>query len=264
MDAGATGIETPCLYYAEVGHIRHTPIRRRFAHRVYYWLVDLDEPNPAPRPLRPLARFLAKDHLGDPARSIKDNILTYLTAHEVDLSGGRIVMLANARSFGYVFNPITVYWCYGAAGELECIVAEVHNTYGQQHTYLLRPDAAGRVSQSKDFYVSPFLDMDGQYLMRFSPPAARLVITMALRQSGTTVFTATVTGRRRAASTRQLLRTLAAYPAMGIMTSLWIRSQGIRIWARRVPLYSRKSMRPDGTRPTLPETDRQDSHKAKR
>jgi DUF1365 family protein len=229
-------ILTPSLYVAEVGHIRHAPIRRRFSHRVYYWLIDLDQPNPAPRWLRPLARFRSADHIGDPARSIKDNITALLARHGIEIPGGRIVMLANARSLGYVFNPISVHWCYAAGGELACIVAEVHNTYGERHAYLVRPDNAGRALARKDFYVSPFLEVDGEYLMRFSPPGDRLAITVVLRQHDTTVLTATVTGRRRTAGTGDLLRALAARPAMAALTSLWIHLHGIRLWAKRWPI----------------------------
>lgn len=237
--ARADDIVTPALYVAEVAHVRHAPIRRRFSHRVYYWLIDLDQPNPAPVWLRPLARFRPADHIGDPDRSIKDNITAVLAENGIDLSGGRIVMLANARSFDYVFNPISVHWCYTVAGELAGIVAEVHNTYGGRHAYVLRPDDAGRAVARKDFYVSPFLDVDGEYFMRFSPPGERLAITVALRQHGATVFTATVTGRRRNAGTAQLLHALAARPAMSALTSLWIRTHGIRLWARRLPIVPR-------------------------
>ena len=84
-------------------------------------------------------------------------------------------MLASARSgagrASYVFNPLSTHWCYRADGSLACIVAEVHNTYGQRHAYVLRPDEAGRAQADKEFYVSPFFEVDGRYLMRFSAPA---------------------------------------------------------------------------------------------
>lgn len=246
--ASATDIVAPCLYRAVVRHVRHRPVRREFSHRVYYWLIDLDEPNPGPAWLRPLAQFRSEDHLGSPARSIKDNVVAFLADNGIDLTGGRIVMLANARSFGYVFNPISVHWCYDADGGLAGVVAEVHNTYHQRHAYLLRPDPAGRARQTKDFYVSPFLDVEGEYGMRFSPPGDRLTIAITLRQQEATVFTATVIGRRRQATTGELLRSLAARPAMAALTSLWIRWHGIRLWLRGLPIVPRRSMDADGRR----------------
>ena len=97
-----------------------------------------------PRWPRPLARFDARDHLGDPQASIRANVDRFLAARDVDLRGGRVPMLAHARVLGYVFNPLTVYWCHRPDGTLACVVAEVHNTYGDRHCYLLRPDERGR------------------------------------------------------------------------------------------------------------------------
>ncbi len=79
-------------------------------------------------------------------------------------------MLASARVFGHVFNPLSLFWCHDAAGELRCVVAEVHNTYGERHCYLLETDDAGRASVPKAFYVSPFNDVDGQYRMKLPEP----------------------------------------------------------------------------------------------
>jgi hypothetical protein len=153
----------PALYDAEVRHVRRQQLDRSFRHALYLWLVDLDALPELPRALRPFARFEARDHLGDPHRTIRENLDAWLAGQGVDLRGGQVLMLANARAFGHVFNPITVYWCHGPDGALECVVAEVHNTYGERHCYLLRPDETGRATTAKDFHVSPFFSVDGQY-----------------------------------------------------------------------------------------------------
>ena len=142
-------LQTPVLYDAVVGHTRRPvpgggPVANAFSYRVHMWLVDLDRLPTLPRGLGWLARFEARDHLGSPQRSLRANVDAFLSVHDIDLTGGRVLMLANARVAGYVFNPISVHWCYRASGELACIVAEVHNTYGERHAYLLRPDPAGR------------------------------------------------------------------------------------------------------------------------
>ena len=77
-------------------------------------------------------------------------------------------MLASARVLGHVFDPLSVFWCYGSDGVLACVVAEVHNTYGERHAYLLRPDEAGTAVTDKGFYVSPFFDVTGSYELRFT------------------------------------------------------------------------------------------------
>jgi DUF1365 family protein len=135
-----------------------------FAHRVYHWLIDLDDPPRLPWWLKPFARFDGRDHFtkGD-AGSIRSKVDTWLAERGMNLRGGRVRMLASARVLGYVFNPITLYRCHRADGELACVVAEVHNTYGGRHAYLLRPDAEGHATADKEFSVSPFQTMAGEY-----------------------------------------------------------------------------------------------------
>ncbi|MDQ4039646.1 MAG: DUF1365 domain-containing protein [Actinomycetota bacterium] len=246
-DAGLTApatTRTPALYYATVGHTRRFPIENSFSYRVYMWLVDLDALPTYHRPYAWVARFEARDHLGDPTRSIKDNVVAYLADNGIDLAGGRVIMLANARVAGYVFNPISVHWCYDRDGALDAILAEVHNTYGERHVYLLRPDTSGRAHADKALYVSPFFDSVGQYVMRFSPPAEELSVTMALLKDGRTPFTATLRGQRRAATPGAVLRAALRFPFMPLLVTALIRYQGIKLWARRLPVVPRPVHKP--------------------
>jgi DUF1365 family protein len=235
----------PALYDAVVRHERFCHIRRRFAHHVYYWLVDLDDLPVFPVWLRAFAGFQARDHLGDPARSIRANVETYLANRGIDLAGGRVLMLAGARMVGHAFNPISVYWCYRPGGSLRCVIAEVHNTYSERACYLLEPDAAGRVTVDKDFYVSPFLAGHGQYRMRFSEPGESVSVTITLRQNGRTSFAATLRGRRQPASTSNLVRMLLRHPFESQRVSALIRRHGLALWMRRVPLQPRPEHVPE-------------------
>ena len=158
----------------------------------------------------------------------------------MDLRAGRVLMLANARVLGYVFNPITVYWCHAPNGELACIVAEVHNTYGGRHRYLLRPDSAGRAETAKAFYVSPFFAVEGGYRMRFGEPGSKLNVAIALWQDGQPVFTATLRGARRSASAGAVLRTALRRPLMPQRISALIFRHGVALWLRRLPVIPRK------------------------
>jgi DUF1365 family protein len=234
-----TSIATPALYDVRIGHTRRAPLRNDFSYGGYLWLVDLDELPRLPRWLGWAARFDAADHLGDPARSIKANVVAFADEHGVrDVD--RVVMLANARTSGHVFNPLSTHWCYRADGTLACLVAEVHNTYGQRHAYLLHPDAAGRAEVDKDFYVSPFLTVDGRYLMRFSAPSPQLQVTISLRQDGRTPFTAWLRGTARPASTAAVARAVLRRPFMTVRVAALIRWQGVRLWARRLPVVPRR------------------------
>jgi uncharacterized protein len=229
------------LYEGQVMHTRPRGARGRylFRHGLYMWLVDLDDPPRLPRGLRALGAIRSRDHLANPGRTIRENVDAFLAGHGVDLEGGKVLMLANARTLGHVFNPLTVHWCHGRDGDLRCIVAEVHNTYGERHCYLLRPGERGRAQTEKAFYVSPFLTVDGSYRMTFSPPGERLSVQMELVQDGERVFRASLTGRRMPFTTRSLLRMSLRYPLMTARVSLLIRWHGLRLWLRRVPRVRR-------------------------
>jgi DUF1365 family protein len=235
-------VSAPAIYDTRVAHVRHTPKRNAFAYRSYSWLVDLDELPSLPRPWHALAEFRAQDHLGSPDLTIRQNIEAFLWQHNVHLDGGRILMLANARVFGYVFNPLSVYWCHDGGGALVAVIAEVHNTYGERHAYLLTPDRAGRPGRfefAKEFYVSPFYPVDGSYVMSLPEPGESVAITVELHRGEAKPFVATVRGTRRRAGVAGLLRSALRVPWVTLTVAAQIRIQGIRLWARRVPVVRR-------------------------
>jgi DUF1365 family protein len=237
-------VTLPALYDCQIRHVRTAPLTSAFTYRSYSWLVDLDHLPRLPRWLRPLASFRAADHLGDPARSIRENVEAFLGGNDVDLAGGRITMLASARVLGYVFNPLSVYWCHAADGSLACVLAEVHNTYGQRHCYLLRTDERGRAETDKAFYVSPFNPVDGRYQMSLPEPGSRLALTITLHRPEGPPFVASVRGIRREATTAELLRVTARHPWPTLSTTARIHAQGIRLWARGLPVIARPAHQP--------------------
>ncbi|MFE3289173.1 DUF1365 domain-containing protein [Rhodococcus sp. NPDC059234] len=234
-------MSSPRMVRTRIRHVRRAPVRHEFAYRSYCWLVDLDELPDLPRMLRPFARFRAADHLGDPRRTLRENVDAHLTDLGIDLDGGRILMLANARVLGHVFNPLTLYWCHSRAGDLLCVVAEVHNTYGGRHRYLVLPDRAGDATVTKALYVSPFNEVAGTYRLHVPEPGRRLGVAIALRDpAGDTVFAATMTGPVRPADTRTVLSALLTMPVAPLLVSLRIRWQGLRLWSRGLPIVPRQ------------------------
>ncbi|RSS13149.1 DUF1365 domain-containing protein [Streptomyces sp. WAC05458] len=233
----------PGLYPCETVHVRTGPIRHTLCHRTYMWLVDLDRLPELPRPLRPFAGFRARDHFTGDAPTLRAGLERFLAAHGVDLEGGRVVMLTHARVLGYVFNPLTLYWCHGPDGTPRCVVAEVHNTYGERHAYLLHPDEAGVAHVDKDFYVSPFFPVDGTYRMRLPPPGDRLALTVRLARPGPPPFTATVRGTRREPTGAVLLRLALRHPLSTLAVSADIRRHGIRLYLRGLPVQPRPDHR---------------------
>ena len=238
-------ITAPALYEAAIHHVRASPVRNAFTYHSYYWYVDLADLPHLRWPLRLLAGFDARDHLGD-SWDIRDGLDRLLAEHGIDLRGGQVTMLAHARIFGYVFNPLSVYWCHDDAGHLVCVVAEVHNTYGQRHSYVLRPQMPAVAGQhepdlrtDKVFYVSPFNDVSGSYQMRLPEPDDRLALTISLRRDHEQPFVATLRGTRRPATTRSLLRAAVRHPWTTLVGSALIRYQGIRLSLRGLPAVPR-------------------------
>ncbi|MFE1443393.1 DUF1365 domain-containing protein [Streptomyces sp. NPDC058739] len=238
----------PALYESTIAHVRTAPRRYALRHRTYLWLVDLDRPPRLPKPLRPLARFDPRDHFTGEQPSIRAGLEAFLAGHGLRLDGGRVLMLTHARVFGYVFNPLTLYWCHGPGGELRCVVAEVHNTYGGRHCYLLRPHRTTGPRQprhddthhvGKEFYVSPFFPVDGRYRMRLPTPGERLDLTVHLDRQGGRAFTATVRGIRREADTATVLRLAVRHPWSTLAVSAAIRVHGIRLFLRGLPVQPR-------------------------
>ncbi|MFE9255318.1 DUF1365 domain-containing protein [Streptomyces sp. NPDC006879] len=222
-----------------MAHARTSPVRHSFRHRTYLWFVDLDALPEQPRPLRALARFEVGDHFEAGTPTFRAGIDAYLRSRGVKSADGRVLMLTHARVFGYVFNPLTLYWCHDRAGSLVCVVAEVHNTYGQRHRYLLRPDRGDRAEIAKEFYVSPFFPVDGHYTMRLPEPAERLEITVTLALAGDRVFTAVLRGRRRPADTVGLLRMAARRPWSTAAVWAGIHRHGIQLFLRGLPVQPR-------------------------
>jgi uncharacterized protein len=223
-------------YSTTIRHTRRQPWKRAFTHRSHTWVVDLDDlPDHGV-----LGRFEARDHLGDPDRSIKANVTAFLAQEGIEAS--RVVMAANARAFGYCFNPISVFWCWDSAGELAATVVEVHNTYGDRHAYLVHPDQAGRATTPKAMYVSPFHGTDGTYDLAVPVPHDdRLDLVVNLTTDDGARFSASLSGRRTDVTPAQ------AAPA-ALRGSALIRVHGVWLWLRRLPIQPRPTHTQKGVR----------------
>ncbi len=239
---------TPRMYRTTIKHARVEPKRNIFSYSSYTWLVDLDD---LPRyagalapVLRRLASFEARDHVGDPERSIRENIDTVLAEHGIELgAGGRVQMLAHARTLGYVFNPISVFWCHradsGADHTLAAVVVEVHNTYGGRHAYVVHPDEHGRATVDKQLYVSPFNDTSGTYHVAVPTPGETMTVGVTLHRESRPPFTATMTGEVGPADPRAVVRAALRSPVVPLLGMARIKFQGIKLWLRGLKIQPR-------------------------
>ena len=253
--AGRGGEElTTALYRTRISHLRRAPVHHYFEHRSYSWFVDVDALPRLPRWLRPFATFDARDHLwGSPDDDLRGRIESFLADKGVDLPGGRITALFQPRVLGYVFNPLSLYWCHDARGVLRYVVAEVHNTRGGRHAYLLPPSGDRPAMVAKKFRASPFNDVDGHYLVHAPQPEDQLDVRISLHRDDHPAFVATMRGARRRAGTAQILALQLVAPMAPLMNALSMRVQAITLWLRRVPLQPEQSApEPEKQRALLP------------
>ncbi len=230
-----------CLYEGHVEHFRASEPVTRFRHSMYMWHVDLDELEELDRSLRLVGverrgvhAIRSRDHLGDPARTIRQNITSFLADNGIDATGARITLLANARVFGHVFNPLSLFYCRIGGDAVTHVVAEVSNTHGERHCYLVEPSADGRCDAPKAFYVSPFLTVRGSYTLTVPEPDHRLLARVELEQDGRPAFAAELTGRRLPLRDRTLAHMLLRHPLMTWQVSGLIRFHGVGLWRRGV------------------------------
>lgn len=232
---------TPTAYLATVRHVRTTPLRHDFTYRTVTWAVPLDGPDPnsaLPWWQKPFIHFRPSDHLGD-SSNWRDNIVAFAATHDLDASSWHITALSGAATAGYAFDPLTVYWCTEHTGEPVAVIAEVRNTYGQRHAYLVRPDSKGVARAEKRLYVSPFNDMSGGYTMSVPPPdRSGFDVRVTLHRPGERPFVATWTGARPRSLRERLLLAVHMPFAAQVVTAR-IRLQGVRLWARRLPIQPR-------------------------
>jgi uncharacterized protein len=223
------GMSTPALYRTRITHLRRAPVHHYFEHQGYCWYVDVDELPELPRWLRPFARF---------DDSLRQRVDTFLAGHGIDLRGGKVTALMQARVLGYGFNPLSLYWCHDADGVLRHVIAEVHNTCGRRHAYLLPPDRDRPAMVRKKFCASPFNAADGYYLVHAPRPDTALDVRISLHRENQPAFVATLRGSRRRVGIGALLRLQAAAPLAPLMGALGFRVQTITLRLRGVPLMS--------------------------
>ncbi len=211
------------VYDTRVTHVRRSPVQHAFTYRSRSWLVDVDR--------LPRKGFRSRDHVGSPALSLRQNVDVLLAAHGLHCS--RVLLLASPRRLGHVFNPLSVFWCLDPAGEVVATVAEVHNTYGGRHAYVL---PAGVSEVEKSFYVSPFHQVEGRYELRLPLPGERVHLDVTYHRTGAEPFVASVRGVLDRPRPRDLFA--------GRLVAARIRIQGVRLLLRALPVVPRPSLEP--------------------
>jgi uncharacterized protein len=232
------------LLEGTVRHRRAHPVTYALEHDVFYVALDLDELDEVARTVRLIGRnrrnvleLRDADHWPEPATDLRETVLDHLRAQGEDPAGWRITLVTNLRILGYVFNPASFYLCRDASGDLRVVVVEVHNTHLERHLYTLRPERPGRrfvASMDKDFYVSPFIDMEGRYTVHVQDDPGSLRIAINERQGEAPVIATSLVLERRRLTDRMVVRMLLRHPLMTQRTMALIHVHAWRLWRRGV------------------------------
>lgn len=247
------------LLAGKVRHRRTQPFLYQLEHDVFYFALDLAELDEVAARSRLIGRnrravvgFRDADHLPTPARDLDADVRAHLRSEGHEPAGWRITLITNLRILGYVFNPASFYLCRDGAGTLRVVIVEVHNTFGERHLYTLQPgapDAAFTASMPKEFFVSPFISIDGRYAVHVRDEDEGLRIAIVLRQDGEVRLSTSVVLERRPLTDGALLQLLLRHPLMTQRTMGLIHLHAIRLWLRGARFYRHGAANPADTNP---------------
>jgi hypothetical protein len=227
------------IYTGTLVHARRAPARHVFRYPVSYWLFDLDELPELERRLRlfsinrrNVVSLRDRDHF-DGTLPLKDAVVDLVGDPSIE----RVLMLTQPRVLGYVFNPVSFYWCYRGDGSLACVVAELNNTFGER-----LPEVLGgpklRYEHRKRLHVSPFFGLDQSYEYAFSQPGEEVWARIHVRDDdGGRPLTAVLRGSRRELNNRSLARLLLRFPLQPLQVIALIHFEALRLGLKRVPFH---------------------------
>jgi DUF1365 family protein len=238
-----------------IGHVAHArPGKHRLRYRVFMLALDIDD---LPRLNRTLKLFAHnalslislhdRDHANRRRQALRPQIEEVLRAAGLAHDGGRIVLLTMPRLLHYVFNPISVYFCYRRDGELAALVHEVSNTFGERHFYALPARADGRrIRQAcdKDFFVSPFLEPDLRYVFDIVAPDDDVRVAITVHQGADVALTASFAGARRELTDANILAAWADNPLMTFKVIVGIHWEAFKMLAKGIRYLGRGAAAP--------------------
>ena len=238
------------LYRGTIRHRRFSPCENTFRYGLYQLLLDLSELPALDRAIgffgynRPgLVSFHDRDHMGGSDEPLHDKLAHWLRRQGHELGDSRVMLLTNPRVLGYVFNPVSYFFCLDGAGRLRFTVAEVFNTFGEVYCYLLDgTEIAGgsalRSKVDKRFHVSPFMRIEGvRYEWIVTPPNDRLTIHIDEFDADEKYFDATLNLTRHPLTAATLGRAMLRYPHLTARTIFLIHWQATKLWVKRAPFF---------------------------
>ncbi|MCL4799483.1 MAG: DUF1365 family protein [Burkholderiales bacterium] len=245
---GAGEAPAPRIYFGRVMHRRLRPVEHRFDYPVFHLLVPLSRVEQLENRLfgvnRPgLFSLRFRDYGEGDGRHPLEWARETLAREGLAAADGEIWLQTFPRVLGYVFNPVSFFFCHDREGELRAVLCEVNNTFGERHRYLLaHPDARPirpneTLRARKRFHVSPFFRIEGGYRFRFLPAGERSLARIDYHDEAGDLLHTSIAGAAAPFGTRSLLRAFAGYPWMTLGVMLRIHVHALRLWVKRVPFF---------------------------
>ena len=240
-------MSSSAIYLGKVVHTRHQPKQHRLEYRVFSLLLDLDELENLDSRLRLLShnRFnlfslLDRDHGEGSGGNLQQHVRRHLEQAGIQNADGPVRLLCYPRVLGYVFNPISVYYCHDRDEQLRAVIYEVNNTHGERHSYVLPVDgeqAPIRHACDKVFFVSPFMPMDCRYRFHLNRPDQKLYLFIHQTHRGQPILDAWFTGERRQLNDRHLLLAALQIPLLTLKVVLGIHWEALKLWRKGLSIF---------------------------
>jgi len=239
-----------CIYSGFVTHRRFKPKRHFFTYKTFSLLIDLNEIENLGKKIQffsynkfNILSFYDEDHGPRDGSSLVNWVKTTLADAKINIGPGTIKLLCYPRIFGYVFNPLSIYYCYDENLQLKAILYEVKNTFNEQHTYVFSASSSSNLilhKCNKKFYVSPFIEMKTFYNFRLLNPGKTLNVFIKQRDIEGTLLTACQVGKKIEMSNKNLLFQFFSHPLMSLKVILAIHFEAFRLWIKGVKHVKRK------------------------
>jgi DUF1365 family protein len=236
------------LYVGRTVHHRLAPRPHRFSYGLFHLLLDIDRVDEAFAGLKLLRRgrfgvfsFDPRDHGARDGSALRPWVKAQLAEAGITASARHVRLMTFPRVLGFVFNPLSIVFVHAEDDQLEAVIYEVNNTFGQTHAYVTPADGAPETRQAADkvFYVSPFFRIEGGYRFRIAAPAERFNLRIVKQTEGRTDFFASLTAHRRPLTDGHLLRLSFTMPLMTLGVVMAIHWEALRLWIKGAPFGAR-------------------------
>ena len=238
-----------CIYKGFVTHRRFKPLRHYFSYKTFSILFDLTELEDLHKKIGIFSfnrfnifSFYNKDHGSRDGNDLTEWVKTNLKKYNLNFNVSKIKLLCFPRIFGYVFNPLSIFYCY-EENELKAILYEVKNTFDEQHTYVFPVNNRSKIITQqcdKKFYVSPFIEMNTFYNFRLTEPDKNIRILIKQTDKAGKVLVACQVGKKQIMTFKQLLINFFTHPMMTFKIMVSIHYEALRLWKKGAIFKKRK------------------------